>query len=324
MKETMGPTSLPAWTRMALPLLVVSVLPAPFLLEGFTIYQLTMVGIYALAILGLNLLTGFNGQLSLGHSAFFALGAYTAAILVTRYHFSPYATIPIAGFLCFMAGYSFGLPALRLEGLYLAMATFALAIATPQLLKSSHLEGLTGGVQGIGLTRPEPPFGFPLDADQWWYFVTLAVLLFLFWVAHNLVRSGTGRVWIAIRDNPIAARASGIDTARYKTLAFGISAFYTGTAGALSAIVVEYVAPDSFTFSLSILFLIGMVTGGPASIPGAIFGGMFVLFVPNISEQISKGLSGAVYGIIIILVIFTMPSGAAGLARKLVHRRKGF
>ena len=287
----------------------------PFGLKGFVVFQLTMVLIYAIAIVGLNLLTGFNGQFSLGHGAFYALGAYTAAILM-EHGGVPYVwTLPLAGGLCFVAGFLFGLPALRLEAIYLALATFALAVATPQILKLSLLEPWTGGSQGIVILKPDPPFGLPVSQDQWLYFFTLAVALLLFWAAHNLVSSRTGRAMMAIRDNPIAARSMGINTSLHKTLTFGLSAFYTGVAGALGAIVVQFVAPDSFGISLSIALLVGLVVGGVGWIPGALFGGAFVLFVPNVAEHISKGLSGAAYGAILILLIYLMPSGMGGVVQ---------
>jgi branched-chain amino acid transport system permease protein len=292
----------------------------PFLVQSFLTFQLTLVIIYAIAIIGLNLLTGFNGQFSLGHSAFYALGAYTAAILMDKAGMPYAATLPVAGLVCFVFGFLFGLPALRLEGGYLALATFALAIATPQLLKLSPLEPWTGGVQGVVIDKPDAPFGLPLSQDQWLYYFSLAVAVLMTVLAHNLVSSRTGRAMMAIRDNPIAARAMGIDIALYKTLTFGVSALYTGVAGALGAIVVQFVAPDSFTFFLSISLLVGLVVGGVGWIPGAFFGAAFVLFVPNIAESLSKGLSGAVYGVMIILLIYVLPSGAAGLARGLSDR----
>ena len=173
--------------------------------------------VYALAILGLNLLTGFNGQFSLGHSAFYGIGAYTAAILMDQCGRRLLLDVAGAGAVCFVVGFLFGLPALRLQGLYLALATFALAIAMPQILKFDPLEPWTGGVQGIVILKPDPPFGLPLDADQWLYFFTLAVLLVMFAGAANLVNSRTGRAIMAIRDHPIAAAAMGINTALYKT-----------------------------------------------------------------------------------------------------------
>lgn len=299
---------------------IVVAVALPFLAKSFLIFQLTLVLVYAIAICGLNLLTGFNGQFSLGHGAFYAIGAYTAAIMMDRWDIPYFWTLPAAGAICFVAGFLFGLPALRLEAIYLALATFALAVAAPQILKLSPLEHWTGGVQGIVILKPDAPFGLKLSQDQWLYFFTLAVALAMFWAAHNLVHSRTGRAMMAIRDNPIAARSMGVNTALYKTLTFGVSALYTGVAGALGAIVVQFVAPDSFTFSLSIAFLVGLVVGGVGWIPGALFGGLFVLFVPNIAEHISKGLSGAAYGVILILLIYLMPSGAGGFFQLLAAR----
>jgi branched-chain amino acid transport system permease protein len=276
--------------------------------------------IYGLAILGLNLLTGFNGQFSLGHSAFYGIGAYTAAILMHNYDIGYLWTLPAAGGVCFVVGFLFGLPALRLQNLYLALATFTLAIAMPQILKFHGFEGWTGGVQGLPLDQPDPPAFLPIDSDQWLYYFTLAVVLLMFWAATNLIRSRTGRAIMAIRDHPIAASAMGINTSLYKTLTFGVSALYTGVAGALGALAVAFVAPDSFTIFLSISLLVGLVIGGVGSIPGCLFGGLFVLYVPNIAESVSTGLAGAIYGVILLVVVFVMPAGAAGFARIVVAR----
>jgi branched-chain amino acid transport system permease protein len=175
-------------------------------------------------------------------------------------------------------------------------------------------------VQGIVIIKPDAPFGLSLSSDQWLYFLTLAVVVLMFVCAANLIDSRTGRAIIAIRDHPIAARAMGINIAFYKSVTFGVSALYTGVAGALGAIVIQFVAPDSFTFTFAIALFVGLVVGGVGSIPGALFGGLFVLFVPNIAEQVSKGLAGAVYGVILILVIYLMPSGSAGLVRLIVSK----
>jgi len=305
----------PSTRQILIAATVVVALVVPFVFKSFFVFQLTLVMVYGLAILGLNLLTGFNGQFSLGHSAFYGIGAYTAAILMEQLDFAYYWTLPCAGLVCFVVGFLFGLPALRLQGLYLALATFALATAMPQILKFQPLEPLTGGVQGIVIIKPDPPPGVPLNADQWLYFFTLAVLLVMFAGAANLVKSRTGRAIMAIRDHPIAAAAMGINTPLYKTLTFGVSALYTGVAGALGAIAIQFVAPDSFTFLLSVSLLVGLVVGGVGSIPGSVFGGVFVLFVPNIAERVSTGLAGAIYGVILLLVIYVMPSGAAGFVR---------
>lgn len=299
--------------------LVIAVL-LPLAVKNFILFQLTLAMAYAIAILGLSLLTGFNGQFSLGHSAFFAIGAYTAAIMMDHWSISYIWTLPVAGIVSLVFGFLFGLPALRLQGVYLALATFSLAVATPQLLKSQPLEPWTGGVQGIVILKPDAPFDLPLSSDQWLYYLTLAIVVLMFFCANNLINSRTGRALIAIRDNPIAARAMGVDISLYKALTFGVSALYTGVAGALGAIVIQFVAPDSFTFAFAIALFVGLVVGGVDSIVGALFGGLFVLFVPNFAEQVSKGLAGAVYGIILILVIYMMPSGAAGLVRLVVSK----
>jgi branched-chain amino acid transport system permease protein len=312
----------PSTRQLLIAATIVVALVIPFVLKSFLVFQLTLVMVYGLAILGLNLLTGFNGQFSLGHSAFYGIGAYTAAILMEQLDLAYYWTLPCAGAVCFVVGFLFGLPALRLQGLYLALATFALATAMPQILKFQPLEPLTGGVQGIVILKPDPPPGVPLDPDQWLYFFTLAVLLIMFAGAANLVKSRTGRAIMAIRDHPIAAATMGINTALYKTLTFGVSAFYTGVAGALGAIAIQFVAPDSFTFLLSVSLLVGLVVGGVGSIPGSLFGGVFVLFVPNIAERVSTGLAGAIYGVILLLVIYVMPSGAAGFVRFAAARLK--
>jgi branched-chain amino acid transport system permease protein len=317
---TIAGVPMTTWRLIALAAALAILAMIPFVLKNFYIFQITLAIIYAIAILGLNLLTGFNGQFSLGHSAFYAIGAYTAAIMMDGFDIGYVWTLPAAAIVCFVFGFLFGLPALRLEGVYLALATFALAIAIPQVLKSSLVEHWTGGVQGITIIKPDAPFGLPLNSDQWLYVFTIIVAVVMYACANNLVQSRTGRALIAIRDHPIAASGMGINVALYKSLTFGVSALYTGVAGALGAIAISFVAPDSFTFQLAIALFVGLVVGGTGSIPGTFFGGLFVLFVPNIAEQFSKGLAGAVYGIILLLVIYLMPTGAAGLVRLISSR----
>ena len=239
--------------------LAVVILAIPFVLSNYSIFQLTLVMVYAIALLGLNILTGYNGQISLGHGAFYAIGAYTAAVLMDKFGVPYWVTVPVAGFICLGAGFLFGLPALRLEGHYLALATFALAVALPQLLKYKHLEHWTGGVQGIVINKPDAPFGLKLNPDQWLYFFTLFVLLIMFWLGWNLLRGRIGRAMLAIRDQPIAAEAMGINNPIYKSLTFGVSAMFTGVAGAVGAIAIQFVAPDSFSVFLSITLLVGIV-----------------------------------------------------------------
>jgi branched-chain amino acid transport system permease protein len=293
--------------------LVAAAATLPFLMSGFRLYQFTQVFIYAIALLGLNMLTGYNGQISLGHGAFYALGAYTTAIMMDKWNVPFGLTLPVAGVVCLVSGFLFGIPALRLEGLYLALATFALALAVPQILK--YFDHWTGGSQGIVLSKPDAPFGLPLTADQWLYFVTLGVLVVLFVLASNLLAGRTGRAIVAIRDNPIAAQSMGVNNALYKSLTFGVSAAYTGIAGALSAGAVAFVAPDSFAIFLSITFLVGIVVGGLASISGAIFGGLFIQFVPNWAQEFSKAAPWAIYGVVLIVFMYVMPRGIAGALR---------
>ena len=296
----------------------------PFLVSNYHTFQLTLVLVYAIALLGLNILTGYNGQISLGHGAFYAIGAYVAAILMDKFGVPYWLTVPAAGVVCLAAGFLFGLPALRLEGLYLALATFALGVSMPQLLKAHFIEKWSGGVQGIVIIKPDPPFGLPINQDQWLYYFTLAVMLLMFLLGWNLLRGRVGRSLIAIRDQPIAAEAMGVNNALYKSLAFGVSAMYTGVAGALGAIAVQFVAPDSFQIFLSITFLVGIVIGGLASIPGAIYGAIFIQFVPNIADQISKAAPWAIYGVFMIGFMYLMPTGVAGairIARARIWRR---
>ena len=302
--------------RFLVPVIALAVaLALPFVLGNYHVFQLTLVLVYAIALLGLNMLTGFNGQISLGHGAFYAIGAYTAAILMDKGGVPYWATIPAAGAVCLLAGFLFGLPALRLEGLYLALATFALGVAMPQILKHKSIEQWTGGVMGVVIVKPDPPAWAPLSQDQWLYFFTLAWVVVAFVLGWNLLRGRIGRAMVAIRDQPIAAQAMGVNTAMVKSMTFGVSAMYTGVAGALGAIAIQFVAPDSFTIFLSITLLVGVVVGGLASISGAFFGAVFIQFVPNIADKLSKAAPWAIYGVILIAFMYLMPMGVAGLVR---------
>jgi len=297
----------------------------PLMVSEYRTFQFTLVLVYAIALLGLNMLTGYNGQISLGHGAFYAIGAYCAAILMDKYGVPYWATIPVAGAVCLVAGFLFGLPALRLEGLYLALATFALGVSLPQLLKYHHLEQWTGGVQGITITKPDAPafladLGVALNQDQWVYYFTLAVTLVMFVLGWNLLRGRMGRAMVAIRENHIATEAMGVNNAMVKSLTFGISALYTGIAGALGAIAVQFVAPDSFNIFLSITFLIGIVIGGLASIPGAIYGALFIQFVPNIADDISKAAPWAIFGLFLIAFVYALPAGVNGAVQMALAR----
>ncbi len=300
--------------------LVVVGIALPFVLQNFYIFQLTLAMVYAIALMGLNMLVGYNGQVSLGHGALYAIGAYIAAILMNSFDWPYWLSVWPAGFVCLVFGYFFGLPALRLSGHYLALASLALAVTTPQVLKHKALEEWTGGFSGIVLNKPDVPFGLPINQDQWIYFFVYAIMLVLFLIAYNLLRGRIGRAMIAIRDQPVAAEAMGINSAIIKTSTFGVSAFYCGVAGALSAIVVQFVSPDSYDFFLSITLLVGIAVGGFATISGAIYGALFILLVPNFAGELSKSAPWAIYGVLLILVMYFMPTGFAGLVRTLSNR----
>src|SRR6185312_13947899 len=229
---------------------IVTLLPT-MRFSDYHLFQLTMVAVYAIAILGQALLTGFNGQISLGNVPY-------------------WATLPVSAVICAIFGFLLGLPALRLGGHYLALTTFALAVAVPQILKHKLFEDYTGGVQGLVIDKPDAPFGLPLSADQWLYLFTLAVGVALYGLAWNLVHGRIGRAMMAVRDHPLAAEAMGVNLAMLKTRTFSVSALYTGVAGSLGAIVVAFVAPDSSSFLLSITLFVGLVAGGAASIGGTI------------------------------------------------------
>ena len=308
----------PITPRLVIGLLIAAAFGAaiPHFVSDFTAYQFTLAMTYGIALLGLNILTGYNGQFSIGHSAFYAVGAYTAAILLYHFEWNHYATLPAAALVAFIFGFLFGLPALRLEGLYLALATFALAVATPQLLKFDAFEEWTGGVQGLFVLKPDPLIA-GLSQDQSLYYVTLGVMLLLMVGAWTLLHSRSGRAIMAIRDNPIAASTMGVNTALYKTTTFGVSAMYTGVAGALSVFATEFVSPDAFNFFLAVNLLVGSVVGGIVSIPGVVFGGLFLVFIPNYAQDISRLYPWvpppwAIFGVFLILVVYFAPYGVWG------------
>lgn len=302
------------WQRLALIVIIAGAIVLPWFVGGYRTFQYTLAMIYAVALLGLNLLTGYNGQISLGHGAFFAIGGYTAAIMMHRFGIPYYLTIVPAGCVSFVVGVLFGLPALRLEGLYLALVTLSMAVATPQFLK--YFDSWSGGSQGILLHKPTAPAllhnAINLSNDQWLYYQVLVVLLIVFWIGRNLLEGRTGRALVAIRDHPISAAAMGINLPLYKTCAFGVSALMTGIAGALSAIVTGFVAPDSFNPFLSISFIVGSVVGGIATVSGAIFGGLFIQFIPNIANDISDAAPWAIYGLFLLAFMYLVPKGIAG------------
>jgi branched-chain amino acid transport system permease protein len=292
----------------------------PFFFNAYRVGQFTQAMALAIAVLGLNLLVGYSGQISLGHGAFFALGAYVSAIAISDLGVPYLLTLPVAGAVCALAGFLLGLPALRLRGLYLALVTLGLAIATPQIIKRA--DGLTGGTQGLSLEKIAAPAWSGLADDQWLYFVTLVVAAVMFVLAAFLVRGRVGRALVAIRDNEIAARTMGVDLARFKTGTFAVSAMYAGIGGALFTLPIGFLAPESFPLALSFAFLAAIVVGGLATIAGALFGALFIEFVPVYAADVDEALAGVIYGGVLILFMYLLPGGVMGLVRRISSTTK--
>jgi branched-chain amino acid transport system permease protein len=303
---------------------------APRLVSDFHSRDLAEAGIFFIAIVGLNLLTGYTGQISLGHGALMAVGGYTTAALVVHEHWRDVWTIPLAGLAAGIVGFLIGLPALRLSGLYLALATFAFAVAMPSLLKK--FSGLTGGGEGLRLLEDAPLqvtgisgtvtiFGHSMTQNHFLYYLAWGIGLVGFVVAWLLVRGRVGRTLRAVRDSEVAAASAGINLAKAKTLSFALSGVYAGVAGSLLAIQNEIVNPLSFTFLLSILILVGTVVGGLGSLPGMVLGAFFVVYLPDLSTRLSTapGVPDFVYGAAIIVVMILLPTGAGGLLRRVAR-----
>jgi branched-chain amino acid transport system permease protein len=299
---------------------VIVALGIPLLTDQFQTFMFANMAVYFIAIVGLNLLTGYSGQISLGNGAFMAVGGYTTALLVHRLRLPYGVTIPIGGLLAAVAGFLIGIPALRLRGIYLALATFALALSVTPVL--NNFDTFTGGHEGINLRPAVPPFGIDLSNEQWLYFLSWVIAGILFVPAWLLVRSRTGRAWMAIRESETAATANGISLTFYKTLAFAISAFYAGVAGSLLVIATTYINPDAYNLQISLSLLIGVVIGGLGSVWGPLFGAFLVVWLPYFAEKAAGVQIGPVsfggkpdigFGILLLIVVFFAPTGVTGL-----------
>ena len=306
--------------------------------------ELAAIAIYALAALSLNLLVGFTGQISIGHSAFFGLGGYTTAILMNTHGWSPGWTFPIAALLCFAVGVLVGIPALRLTGVYLSLVTLALAQLFPALVRK--FDDITGGSRGITNLRYDPPDWTGLDPKSrvdrgmWLYVVALALLIVGYVIARNLVKSRMGRAMIAVRDNTTAAAVMGVHVAVVKTVVFGISASLAGVAGSVFALRQTQVSPDTLDFTIfgAIIFLVIMVIGGTASLLGPIVGAIVYYRVneftidqgnpdktslPDFATDFLQGrpnLATVVFAALLILLMFVAPFGIVGLAKRISRR----
>ena len=294
----------------------------PLLLTDFQLFKVTNVLILAIALLGINIVTGYNGQISLGHGAFYTLGAYTAAILMAFFSIPHWAALPAAGLVCLAAGVLFALPVVRLDAMHLAMATFALAGVTPVLANYKGIAKWTGGSQGLGLDRPQVPLGLPISYDQWVFLLALFVLVLSVASASNLLGGRIGRAIVAVRDHPLGAQAMGVNATYYKALTFGVSTMYTGLAGALSAMALLYAAPAGIFVSLA--FLIGSAIGGIASLGGAIYGAIVlqaILLAAGTAAQSARTPAVlAIYGLLVIGFLHLLPGGVAGLVASVAAR----
>lgn len=269
---------------------------------------------FMIVIVGLNLLTGFGGQISLGQGAFFAIGGYTLAIGFREWDMPWGWSLLIAPLIAGVLGFLIGIPALRFKGPYLALATLSLAVTVTPLAKK--FEEFTGGVQGVAMFgKLSVPF-WQDNQDRFFYYMTALLALLVFVLAANLRRGRFGRALIAIRDNETAASAMGVNVALYKMTAFGIAGAFAGLAGALNGVVIQFVSPDQYSPLLSIRFLVGAVIGGVATINGAIIGGLFQQFVPDVTVSINKSAPDAIQAIILIVVMYTMRHGVAGFLQE--------
>ena len=295
-------------------LAVVLLYVIPFVIPGYLVSQFATVLVFAIAIVGINLVTGFGGAITLGHAAFVALGSYTTAILVVRYGWNPYATVPVAALLSWVAGWCLGFPALRLQGLYLALGTLVLSITVPPLLK--RFEAFTGGVQGLNVGNPEAPAFLPIDDSQWIYFLSLAVAAVLYMVARRILSGPLRRALVAARDNQLVGAVMGVDRANLTTATFAMSSLYAGVAGSLYAMIVGFVSPDTFNVMMSLSLFVGAVVGGITSLNGAIIGAMFIQFVPIWASDIDVALGGLVFGCALIVTLVVIPAGIGGLGER--------
>jgi branched-chain amino acid transport system permease protein len=280
----------------------------PFVLDGYHQGIVSDVAIYFIAILGLNILTGYTGQISIGHGAFMAIGGYTTVIMSHDHHTNLIATLPLAAAVAFVCGLLVGLPALRLSGVYLALATFALAVSVPQLpLKFSKFLGGSNGLQTDHTV-----------SHLWLYVVSWSCAAIAFISAWLLLRGRIGRAFRSVRDSEVAAVSSGVSLPIYKTFAFGVSAAYAGVAGSLFVLATNgFAQPNEFGILLSLKILIGAAVAGLGSLWGLVVGAVFVGLLPEISSSVpfvgpSHG-QDVVFGLVVIIVMLLLPNGVAGL-----------
>jgi branched-chain amino acid transport system permease protein len=289
----------------------------PWLAPRYFVFLASVILVNAVVAIGLNLLSGYTNQLSFGHAGFLAIGAYTAALLTIHAPAVPVVlSLAAAGVVTALVGLAFGVPCLRLSGLYLAMATLAFGFVIAEVIL--NLDGLTHGADGLRVPAARLG-GWPLATDTARYYLVAAVAAVLVAAALNLTRTRTGRALLAIRESEIAAQASGVPVARYKTIAFGVSAFYTGVAGGLFAFVVGFLSPDAFDVFLSVDFVVMIIVGGLGSVPGSIVGAAVVTVLHD-SLAAFQNYRPLIFGVMLVACMLFMPGGITSAARALARR----
>ncbi len=290
----------------------------PLLVPGYFVFLLTLTLVNAVVAIGLNLLSGYTNQLSFGHAGFLAIGAYTAALLTIHAPGLPViATLLLAGVATAAIGVGLGIPCLRLEGLYLTMATLAFGFVVSEVIL--NLDSITRGADGLRVPAPRLA-GLFLGSDISRYYLVAAVAAVLVVAAENLMRTRTGRAFLAIRESEIAAQSAGIPVAAYKTIAFGLSAFYTGVAGGLFAFTVGYLSPDAFDVFLSVDFVTMIILGGLGSVPGSIVGAAVVTVLQDWLAAF-QNFRPLIFGTILIACMLFMPGGIARALQPVFRRR---
>lgn len=303
---------------------VVVIVALPYLLETFRLGQVSSALTFVVALIGLNLLSGFGGQVSLGHAAFFGLGAYTTGVATLKYDVSPPVSFVMGMVLCFVVGLLVGIPALRLRGMYLALVTLAVGVLFPSVVR--RLEELTDGSRGLFGIEFEAPEGilyFSGRAGQvvWLYYLSVVCVLVAGFVAYGVVRSQMGRAIVALRDNETAAAVAGINRAYVRALLFGLSGALAGLAGSLFAVQNGVITPESFTLLLTVNLLVGMVIGGASSLWGPLIGGFLLYFVPYWSSGLTGGpVAGLLFAVVVIAIVFLLPEGIAGGLGRVARR----
>lgn len=315
------------WARSWLVAFGLFLLLLPLFVRDYVLYVSNMISIFVVGAIGLNILTGFTGQISIGHAAFMAVGAYTSAIITTKLGLPFWIALPCAGFFAAFTGMIFGIPSLRIKGLYLAIATLAAQFIIEYTI--IHWEGLTNGITGMSVPSPSL-FGFVFDTDKKFYYLLLGFAAMAVITGRNLFRTRVGRAFIAIRDRDISAELIGVDIFRYKLLAFGISSFYAGVAGSLWGHYTNVITPEHFSIVLSVDYLAMIIVGGLGSILGTVLGVIFMILIPELLTTVAvllkssfgeittliSAIKGLVFGVTIVLFLLLEPDGLSEIWRR--------